>query len=51
MQDRINKIADWITSNKLSLNTAKTKFILFISSNRKLKHNNNFYKRTTKKTS
>ena len=39
MQDEINKIADWITSNKLSLNTAKTKFILFRSSNKKLKHN------------
>ena len=39
MQDEINKIADWITSTKLSLNTAKTKFILFRSSNKKLKHN------------
>ena len=39
MQDEINKIADWITSNKLSLNRAKTKFILFRSSNKKLKHN------------
>ena len=39
MQDEINKIADWITSNKLSLNTAKTKFILFRSSNKKLNHN------------
>ena len=39
MQDELNKIADWITSNKLSLNTAKTKFILFRSSNKKLKHN------------
>ena len=39
MQDEINKIADWITSNKLSLHTAKTKFILFRSSNKKLKHN------------
>ena len=40
MQDEIlNKIADWITSNKLSLNTAETKFILFRSSNKKLKYN------------
>ena len=36
MQDEINKIADWITSNKLSPNTAKTKFILFRSSNENL---------------
>ena len=52
MQDEINKIADWITSNKLSLNTAKTKFILFRSSNKKLKHNITIsIKRTTNKTS
>ena len=39
MQDEINKIADWISSNKLSLNTSKTKFILFKSSNKRIKHN------------
>ena len=36
MQDEINKIADWIISNKLPLNRAKTKFILFRSSNKNL---------------
>jgi hypothetical protein len=53
MQDVINKIADWISSNKLSLNTSKTKFILFQSSNKRIKHNtiNNIDKWTTNKTS
>jgi hypothetical protein len=35
IQVEINKIADWLNSNKLSINTAKTKFILFRTKNRK----------------
>lgn len=39
LQDEINKVADWISNNQLSLSTAKTKFVLFRSSNKKPKHN------------
>ena len=39
MQDEIYKIAYWTSSNKLSLNTSKTQFILFKSSNKRIKHN------------
>ena len=31
-------VADWLNTNKLSINTSKTKFILFRSSNKKQKH-------------
>jgi retron-type reverse transcriptase len=37
MQTEINKVAEWLNVNKLSLNTNKTKFILFRSSNKKNK--------------
>jgi hypothetical protein len=33
----MNKITDWLNANKLSINTEKTKFILFRSKNKKLK--------------
>ncbi len=40
MQIEIKKISDWLNINKLSINTAKTKFMLFRSSKRKKqKHN------------
>ena len=39
MQIEINKIADWLNINKLSINTSKTKLILFRSCNKKQKHN------------
>ena len=29
IQDEMNKITDWLNVNKLSINTAKTKLILF----------------------
>ena len=38
MQTEINKVAEWLNVNKLSLNTNKTKFILFRSSNKKRKY-------------
>jgi uncharacterized membrane protein len=38
MQTEINKVAEWLNVNKLSLNTNKTKFILFRSSNKKPKY-------------
>jgi hypothetical protein len=34
----MNKITDWLNVNKLSINTTKTKFILFRSKNKKPKH-------------
>ena len=34
----MNKIANWLNVNKLSLNTTKTKLILFRSRNKKSKH-------------
>ncbi len=39
MQAEMNKVAEWLNVNKLSLNTNKTKFILFKSSNKKPKYN------------
>ena len=38
MQTEINKVAEWLNVNKLSINTNKTKFILFRSSNKKTKY-------------
>ena len=35
MQVEINKVAEWLDINKLSINTSKTKFILFRSYNKK----------------
>jgi hypothetical protein len=35
MQVEINKVAEWLNINKLSINTSKTKFILFRSYNKK----------------
>ena len=39
MQIEINKITDWLNINKLSINTSKTKLILFRFCNKKQKHN------------
>ena len=39
IQIEINKIAEWLSINKLSINTSKTKFILFRSHNKKQKLN------------
>ena len=39
IQLEIDKIADWLNVNKLSINTTKTKFMLFRSSKKKHKHN------------
>ena len=36
IQVEINKISDWLNVNKLSMNTEKTKFILFRTKNKKL---------------
>ena len=38
MQTEFNKVSEWLNVNKLSLNSKKTKFILFRSSNKKPKH-------------
>jgi hypothetical protein len=38
LQMEMNKIATWLNVNRLSLNTAKTKLILFRSRNKKSKH-------------
>jgi hypothetical protein len=38
MQIEINKIADWLIVNKLSINIKKTKFILFKSPKKRLNH-------------
>ncbi len=38
LQIEMNKIANWLNVNKLSLNTMKTKLILFRSRNKKSKH-------------
>ena len=35
IQLEIDKIADWLNANKLSINTTKTKFMLFRSSKKK----------------
>jgi hypothetical protein len=37
IQIEMNKITDWLNVNKLSINTAKTKLILFRSKNKKPK--------------
>ena len=39
MQVEINKVAEWLNINKLSINTSKTKFILFRSYNKKQNFN------------
>ena len=39
MQEEINKVTDWLYINKLSINTSKTKLILFRSYNKKLNSN------------
>ena len=47
MQDEMNKVTEWLNANKLSINTSKTKFIIFESKTKKygtkinLKINNN----------
>ena len=38
LQTEVDKIAEWLNTNKLSINTSKTKFILFRSSKKKKKH-------------
>ena len=38
IQVEINKITDWLNANKLSINTEKTKFILFRTKNKKPKY-------------
>ena len=38
IQVEINKIADWLNANKLSINTEKNKFILFRTKNKKPKY-------------
>ena len=38
LQIEINKIANWLNDNKLSLNSTKTKLIYFRSRNKKFKH-------------
>ena len=38
MQIEMNKIADWLIANKLSINIKKTKFILFKSPKKRLNH-------------
>ena len=38
MQNEINKISKWLNANKLSINTIKTKFMLFRSLKKKQKH-------------
>ena len=56
LQMEMNKIATWLNVNRLSLNTAKTKLILFRSRNKKSKHelkisiNNESIKRVEKIT-
>ena len=39
MQTEINKISQWLNASKLSINTIKTKFMLFRSLKKKQKHN------------
>ena len=47
MQGEMNKVTEWLNANKLSINTSKTKFIIFESKTKKyetkinLKINNN----------
>ena len=35
MQEEMNKVTNWLNVNKLSINTTKTKYIIFKSSNKK----------------
>jgi hypothetical protein len=37
IQEEANKVAEWLNVNKLSLNIKKTKYIIFRSTNKKLK--------------
>jgi hypothetical protein len=39
MQVETNKVPEWLNRNKLSINTSKTKFILFRSYNKKQNFN------------
>jgi hypothetical protein len=39
MQVETNKVPEWLNINKLSINTSKTKFILFRSYNKKQNFN------------
>jgi hypothetical protein len=41
LQTEVDKIAEWLNTNKLSINTSKTKFILFRSSKKKQKTRSN----------
>jgi hypothetical protein len=56
IQVEMDKISDWLNVNKLSINTAKTKMILFRSRNKKPKHdlkisrNNETIYKTSKKS-
>ena len=43
LQTEVEKIAEWLNTNKLSINTSKTKFILFRSSKKKKKHEVKLY--------
>ena len=38
IQIEMNKITDWLNANKLSINTVKTKFILFRTKNKKINY-------------
>ena len=50
MQNEMNKVVKWLNANKLSINSSKTKFVIFKSKNKllnmevTLKINNNFLK-------
>jgi hypothetical protein len=37
IQEHVNKVAEWLNANILSLNIKKTKYIIFRSTNKKLK--------------
>ena len=37
IQEEVNKVAEWLNVNKLSLNIKKAKYIIFRSTNKKLK--------------
>jgi hypothetical protein len=39
LQTEVDKIAEWLNTNKLSINTSKTKFILFYFDPQKRKRN------------
>ena len=38
LNSKLHKISEWLSSNKLSLNVQKTKFMVFHSMQRKVKH-------------